>query len=101
MATFANDLDPLIISAPTVRSGTTLLQRLLCSATNALIFGENCAQDLEFFLGAYISKRLMYHHYRDRFTETLTRVNSGATDDWILDLMPDIDGYLQALGRSC
>ena len=47
---FVTDLDPMIITAPTIRSGTTLVQRLLCSSTRGLIFGEPIAQDLEFFV---------------------------------------------------
>ena len=84
-----------------VRSCTTLLHHLLCSSDNALIFGEKCAEDLELLLGIYVSKVMMYTYYRDRFTETLNYINTGKTDDWILDLMPDLDGYLNAFGRSC
>ena len=51
-----SDLDPLVITSPVIRSGTTLLQRLLCSSPSALIYGELCAQDLEFFLNLYTFK---------------------------------------------
>jgi hypothetical protein len=95
------ELEPLIITSPALRSGTTLLQRLLCSADNALVYGETCALDLEFFAKVYASKALMYQANRARFRQTRAQVAAGETNAWILDLMPDLDGYLQALGRAC
>jgi len=40
---------------------------------------------------------MVYAQSRQRFTSDLDRVMQGAGDGWIVDLMPDIDGYLQAL----
>ena len=100
-ALFITDLNPVIITSPTIRSGTTLLQRLLCSATNALIYGETCAHDLELFLTVYQSRALMYGMGKPGYAARLSRVQAGEVNDWILDLMPGIDGYLEALGRSC
>ena len=100
-ASFITDLNPLIIASPTIRSGTTLLQRLLCSATNALIYGETCAHDLELFLTVHQSRVLMYGMGKPRYAASLSQVEAGDVNDWILDLMPDIDGYLDHLGRSC
>src|SRR6185295_800298 len=98
---FITELDPVIITSPTIRSGTTLLQRLLCSATNALIYGETCAQDLEVFLTLYRSRALMYSVGKPNYAASLSHVRAGDVNDWILDLMPDIDGYLEQLGRCC
>jgi hypothetical protein len=98
-AIFITELDPIIITSPTIRSGTTLLQRLLCSATNALIYGETCAQDLEFFLTLYPSKAMMYNIGKHAYAASLDKVQGGDVNDWLLDLMPDIDGYLAQLGR--
>lgn len=100
-AAFVTDLNPIIITSPTIRSGTTLLQRLLCSATNALIYGETCAQDLELFLTLYPSKAMMYNIGKPDYAASLSRVQAGDVNDWILDLMPDIDGYLAQLSRGC
>ncbi len=94
------DLDPLIITAPATRSGTTLLQRLLCSSRRALIYGELVAQDLEFFLNAYSYKAQEYGYYRQRFTRNLEQILADDVNDWIFDLLPDLDGYVGALGRS-
>lgn len=97
---FISDLDPIIITAPTIRSGTTLLQRLLCSSPRALIYGELVAQDLEFFVNLYTFKAQEYTHRRHLLARDLQQVLEGDVDDWIPDLMPDVDAYLNAFGQS-
>jgi len=99
--TLKSELDPIVITSPTVRSGTTLLQRLLCSSTNSLIFGENCGYDLTLFLGIYTTKALMYNPHKENNAAFFKRVISGDTNDFMIDLMPDIDGYMRALGEAC
>jgi Sulfotransferase family len=96
----SSELSPIFVTAPSIRSGTTLLQRLLCSSSNALIYGEECGKDLELLLQLYASKVAVYSHSRRRVAASLKRVLDGDVNDWITDLMPDLDGYLQALGRS-
>jgi len=95
------DLDPVIISAPTLRSGTTLFQRLLCSAPGCLIFGEGCVLDLEMLLSVYIAKSMTYSSNQQRFEGVRHRVVEDEDDGWIPDLMPDLDGYVEALGQGC
>ncbi len=94
------DLDPLIITSPMPRSGTTLLQRLLCSAPNALIYGERAAQELEFFLNIHAYKVQEYRLRRDANDRLLARVLQGHVNDWILELTPDTDGYLYAMQKA-
>lgn len=94
------DLDPIIITAPTIRSGTTLVQRLLCSSPRVLIYGETVAQDLEFFLNLYTFKVQQYGFRRGTFSDDLHRVLSGDVNAWIPDLTPDLDGYLQAMNQA-
>src|SRR5512146_2319187 len=96
----ATDLDPVIITSPLQRSGTTLLQRLLCSAPNALIYGERPAQELEFFLSIHAIKVQENLFYRDINQRKLERVLSADVNDWILDVTPDSDGYLFALQKA-
>jgi hypothetical protein len=95
-----SDLDPLVITSPVIRSGTTLLQRLLCSSPSALIYGELCAQDLEFSLNLYTFKQRQYSSRQADFASGLQKVLAGDANDWIVDLMPDIEQYLAALGQS-
>jgi hypothetical protein len=91
---------PILITSPTIRCGTTLLQRLLCSSSNALIYGEEIGKDLELQLQIFTSRKMVYAHSRQRFATSLDRVMQGDTKDWIPDLMPDIDGYLEALRQG-
>ena len=39
---------PVIIASLVPRAGTTLVQRLLCSAPDALIYGDTVGQQVEF-----------------------------------------------------
>ncbi len=94
------DLDPLIVTSPLQRSGTTLLQRLLCSAPNTLIYGERAAQELEFFLSIYAYKVQEYGVRREANRQALARVLQGDVNDWILELTPDADGYLRAIQQA-
>src|SRR2546430_11958252 len=93
-----SDLDPLIITASTIRSGTTLLQRLMCSSRKALIYGELCAQDLEIFLNFYTFKSQQYACRREEVSTSLRKVLAGDVNDWIPTLMPDVSEYLKAMG---
>lgn len=93
-------LKPILVTSPTIRCGTTLLQRLLCSSSNALIYGEEIAKDLEMQLQLFASRKMIYAHSRARFADSLDRVMQGDTNDWIPDLMPDIDGYLESLHQG-
>lgn len=96
----ASDLDPLVVTSPTIRSGTTLLQRLLCSSRDALVYGEECGKDLELMLQIYASKVMAYRHSRPRLSAILRSVSGGEVNQWIADLMPDVDGYVGAFGRA-
>ncbi len=94
------ELDPLIITAPTIRSGTTLLQRLLCSSHAVLIYGELVAQDLEFLLNLYTFKAQAYTFKRRALAQGLEQVLAGEVNAWIPDLMPDVDEYVAAFGQA-
>jgi Sulfotransferase family len=95
-----SDLDPFVITAPTIRSGTTLLQRLLCSSSKALIYGELCAQDLEFFLNFYTFKSQQYRFRHQEVSTSLSNVLARDVKQWIPTLMPEIPEYLSAIGRA-
>lgn len=93
-------LDPILVTSPSVRCGTTLLQRLLCSSANALVYGEEIGKDLEIQLQLDTSRRLIHAHGRQRFASSLDRVVRGDSNDWIVDLMPDLDDYLDAMREA-
>lgn len=94
------ELHPILISSPVRRSGTTLLQRLLCSAPNTLIYGENCANEFQIFGNLYLSKQLFFQINNEARDRMLQRVLDGEVNDWIADLMPQIDGYKAALLKA-
>lgn len=97
---------PIFIASPAQRCGTTLLQRLLSSAPNALIFGETVANDIHLFASLYQNKELMlngpHNAWRD---QQLKATLGGDVNDWIPDLMPDREEYLanfkETLTRYC
>jgi len=94
---FASELDPLFVTAPITRCGTTLLQRLICSAPNALLFGESVAGDIETAMSLSYARALMYDMSRDAVRAKLESVLAGGVNRWLFDLTPDIDEYLRAL----
>jgi len=93
----ALQLDPLIVTAPTIRCGTTLLQRLICSSEEALLFGEPAGNDLVTALRIIKVQTSMYAANREQFAEGLDAFAGGNLNDWLIDLMPDLDGYLRAV----
>ncbi len=95
-----SSLDPLFITSPSIRCGTTLLQRLLCSSRRALIYGEPCAADLEIYLNLYVLKTREYSVRKQMQAMGLRDVLEGKTDEWLIDLMPDIESYLAALAQA-
>ena len=91
-----NFIPPICIASPTRRSGTTLLQRLLCSSSNSLIYGESCANDFHMLCNLFSTKEMLLSQNKDWHNSQFQSVLNGAVNKWIPDLMPDIDGYLQA-----
>jgi hypothetical protein len=93
-------LDPLIIAAPTVRSGSTLLQRLCCSSSNGLIFGESCANDFDHFINIFLAKKMYLEMGSNWRNAQLSAVINGDANDWIADLMPEPDRYLEMVENN-
>ena len=94
------NLSPIFIASPVRRSGTTLVQRLLCSSDNAIIYGESAANELLNLFNMY-QARILYFQASKKFRdEQLERVLAGEVNEWIPDLMPAMDGYLDALKKS-
>lgn len=87
---------PIFITSPVQRCGTTLIQRLLSSSSNTLIFGESIANDLHIFGSLYQNKQLMiggaHNAWRD---QQLKEVLAGEVNAWIPDLLPEREAYLE------
>lgn len=99
-AEFVSELEPLFVTAPSTRCGTTLLQRVICSAPNALLFGESIASDLEMAINVTIGRAMVYDMNRADVNEKIEAVYAGDVNRWLLDLTPPIDEYLGALRRE-
>lgn len=86
---------PLLVAAPTTRCGTTLVQRLLNSSENALVFGEGVFAALR-ALAALAREQLDEHGARSAQQRVdLARALRGE-QFWCPHLMPDVAGYLDA-----
>lgn len=91
---------PLLLASAVRRSGTTLVQRLLCSAPNTLIYGESCAYEISFFLQVYQTKQFNFGPNKIQRDELLQKVLQGDVNDWITDLMPPVDDYIEGLKKN-
>ncbi len=95
-----NTINPLLVASPTVRAGTTLLQRLLCSAPNTLIYGEFCAHELFMATQMYLLKEQQLSMGQTYRKEQMAQVLSGEVDQWIPDLMPDPKEWLEVIRKT-
>ena len=98
---FRSDLAPILITSPTTRCGTTLMQRLLCSSSNAVIFGETVAGDFETLLQMHRLRTAVYSMHRAHFDQRIAALRRGEVNEWMLDLTPDSALYLAALAAAC
>lgn len=93
------NLDPIIILSPATRMGTTLVQRLLCSAEDCLIFGDTIGHEASFLLSWLSSKQFALQHQSGRHDAMLDAVLSGDTSDFIAELSPRSTGYYEQLAK--
>lgn len=85
---------PVIVISPNVRAGTTLVQRLLCSAPNALVYGDLVGQEMEFFAKYASVKEQMMGFQAVNLAPVRRAVLAGDTDDFITSLAPEPTRYL-------
>ena len=72
----------------------------MCSASNALIYGEECANDLNLYQSLFLNKQALLNNNKAWYNEQMKVVLEGDVNRWIPNLMPDIDGYLTAYQDS-
>ncbi|MCI5084169.1 MAG: sulfotransferase [Saprospiraceae bacterium] len=84
-------LKPVLVASPVHRSGTTLLQRLLCSSPDALIFGESLANDLNMLISFLENKKMLLGGQDDWRAKQLDAVLQGDVNEWIPDIVPNKD----------
>src|SRR5438105_2223141 len=91
------ELTPIIVTSPAIRCGTTLVQRLLSSSPDTLIYGEPCAADLEFGLQMLSHKLMIFRQNEVAHARLHTATVGGTVNAWISDLMPSRDNYVDGL----
>ena len=85
----ASPLTPVIIASAVPRAGTTLVQRLLCSAGNALIYGDTVGQQVD-FLARYAAVQAQFRaHIEPTAGAQRAAVRAGHVDDFITSLTPE------------
>lgn len=88
------EISPVIILSPLQRSGTTLIQRLLCSAPNALIYGDTVGQEVEFFAKYAMARSQMIGFQQSQIAPVRQAVLRGDVSDFITPLAPTMETYL-------
>jgi len=85
---------PIILTSPTTRCGTTLLQRLFLSSDNAICYGEDIGTNLNMLTTILMSQLKTVPPFKDDLNAQREAILAGNTDNWTPNVMPDIDGYL-------
>lgn len=93
-------LAPVIVAAPVPRCGTTLVQRLLCSSPQAMIYGELVLQDLLEVARGLKTRAAILRDHGPRLAETWRRVLAGDVDHWLVNLFPDQHAYMAAVAEA-
>lgn len=88
---------PVIVVSPTVRAGTTLVQRLLCSAPNTLIYGDTTGQEVEFFARYAAVRGHMLGFQQHLIAPVRQAVLAGDVSDFITPLSPALDAHKNGL----
>ncbi|MFC4990681.1 sulfotransferase [Rubritalea tangerina] len=86
---------PVIVLSPIVRSGSTLLQRLLCSAPNTLIYGDTVGQEIEFLANYATTRELMLRTQQATIEPVRSKVLQGDVSEFITPLSPSLAGSLK------
>ena len=91
---------PIIVTSPTARCGTTLIQRLLSSGSNGLVYGENLAGHMNELTALCVRHLRFVDELGDVADKIFDQVLSGDLDDWRPGLMPPLEVSLKALSET-
>ncbi len=83
------NIAPIIILAPSPRAGTTLIQRLISSSQNAIIYGDPVGQEIEFLIAYAETKKDTYSRYSPAICPSRASVIDRADRNFIATLMPE------------
>jgi hypothetical protein len=82
------ELAPVIVTAPTARCGTTLIQRLLTSSVNAFIYGEEIAAYMASLTQVMVSFLQLCDKLGPRMDADYAEALAGPPVNWCPGLMP-------------
>ena len=89
-------LSPVIITAPTARCGTTLVQRLLCTGDNSFLYGEEVGLHIRTLTGFLIGVIQQFERGGAAADAEFERALSGDQANWSPGLMPPTQVMLRA-----
>lgn len=87
-------ITPVVITSPTTRCGTTLMQRLFCSGANSICYGEDMGLAMSMMGNVLNNMLATLPPLKDELNSQRDAVIKGDTGSWTPNLMPDVDGYL-------
>ncbi len=89
-------LSPVIVTSPTARCGTTLVQRLLTSSENAFVYGEEVGHQIRTVTVWLLGLLRQFERVRQSADADFRRALAGALTDWRPGLTAPTDVMLGA-----
>lgn len=89
-------LAPVIVTAPTARCGTTLVQRLLSASSNAFLYGEEVGHHIRTLTNFLIGVHQQFQATGAATDEDFRLALAGRLTDWRPGLMPPAQVMLNA-----
>ena len=87
---------PIIVSSPTSRCGTTLVQRLLTASDNGFIYGEEIGQQIQVLTGWFTGQLRFVDRTGQAMDAEFEQALAGTLIDWRPGLMPPSSVMLKA-----
>jgi hypothetical protein len=79
---------PVIVTSPTTRCGTTLVQRLLCASDNAFVYGEEIGNQFRTLAGLFAAQIRYCERNGDAIDDAFYLAMAGGLRDWRPGLAP-------------
>ncbi len=93
LAADMQSLSPIIVTAPTARNGVTLLQRLLNSSRQIIVYGEN-TMIMDHLPKIVRSATFFYKASGEEVKEARRKFLSETTESWTSNLWPDMEAFM-------
>ena len=79
---------PIIVTSPTARCGTTLVQRLLTASQNGFVFGEEIGNQIRVLTGWFVGEMQRVERGGAAIDEEFRQALEGRPSDWRPGLLP-------------